>query len=105
MVSIKRAQGLALNTIIIAILVVVVLVVLILIFTGMIGGSAKTIFKAQVPPACASLGGICKAPSACTAPFHQYDGPAVKLDEQSKPVDPNAACNEQRPGFICCVAG
>ena len=57
----KRAQGLPLNTIIIAILVVVVLVVVILIFTGSIGQTTK-VLKAKNPSGTAcqtDLGGYC----------------------------------------------
>ncbi len=57
----RQAQGLPLNTIIIAILVVVVLVVIILIFTGSIGQTTK-VLKAKNPSGTAcqtDLGGYC----------------------------------------------
>jgi uncharacterized membrane protein YqiK len=52
----KKAQGLPLNTIIVAIIVIVVLVVIILIFTGQIGGINTA---AQEGQACRKAGGYC----------------------------------------------
>ncbi len=48
----KKAQGLPLNTIIVAILVLIVLVIIVLIFTGRMG-----IFRTSIED-CASKGGI-----------------------------------------------
>ena len=50
----KKAQGLSLNTIIIAALVIMVLVILILVFTGRMGS-----FSAQ-SESCQAKGGQCK---------------------------------------------
>ncbi len=58
MLSTKKAQGMSLNTVIIAIIVLVVLVVLIMIFTGYFG----KIFTPSVK-ACSTAGGECA--SAC----------------------------------------
>jgi hypothetical protein len=51
----KKAQGLSLNTIIVAIVVLIVLVVLIMIFTGYFG----TRFTPEVT-SCANSGGVCQ---------------------------------------------
>jgi hypothetical protein len=49
----KKAQGMSINTIIIAIIVLVVLVVLVMIFTGYFGGWTRNVAT------CQSQGGIC----------------------------------------------
>lgn len=51
----KKAQGLSLNTIIIAALVIMVLVILALVFTGQMGDFGKT------SKSCVSKGGECRA--------------------------------------------
>jgi hypothetical protein len=74
----KRAQGLSLNTVIIAVTVIIVLVVIIVIFTrGMAGFSGEL-------PSCASKGGYCEAD--CGA--------------NNYPVR-NTDCDET--GLLCCV--
>ncbi len=60
MFSTKKAQGLSLNTIIIAIIVLVVLVVLVMVFTGYIG----KIFTPGVQ-SCVARGGVCEASTSC----------------------------------------
>jgi len=74
----KRAQGLSLNTVIIAAIVIVVLIVLILIFTGGMSNLSNEL------PSCSSKGGYCDAD--CGA--YNY---AVR----------NTECDEQ--GLSCCV--
>ncbi|MBI2176623.1 hypothetical protein HYU40_04755 [Candidatus Woesearchaeota archaeon] len=54
MLSTKKAQGMSLNTVIIAIIVLVVLVVLVMIFTGYFG----KVFTPTVA-SCQSAGGTC----------------------------------------------
>jgi len=54
----KKAQGLSLNTIIIAALVIMVLVILILVFTGRMGSFSKS------SESCQSKGGICSSGEA-----------------------------------------
>ncbi len=56
----RRAQGLALNTIIIAILVVIVLVVILLLFTSSMSNAGKTLTKQNVQSdACSAADGYC----------------------------------------------
>src|SRR3989338_1289872 len=58
----KKAQGMSLNTVIIAIIVLVVLVVLVMIFTGYFG----KVFTPTVA-SCATAGGECKAGTTAAA--------------------------------------
>ena len=57
MYNIKKAQGLSLHTIIIAIMVLIVLVVLVLIFTGKFGDFSAGL---KLAGTCESLGGTCE---------------------------------------------
>jgi len=76
----KKAQGLSLNTIIIAALVIMVLVILALVFTGQMGsfGSSST--------NCQSKGGICTSEKDCP--------------EGKMPAMFTAKCDE---GEQCCI--
>lgn len=56
MLKSKKAQGLSLNTIVIAAIVLVVLVVIILIFTGKMGLFVESLFK-ETQKTCESHGG------------------------------------------------
>ncbi len=60
MLSNKKAQGMSLNTVIIAIIVLVVLVVLVMIFTGYFG----KVFTPGVQ-SCVARGGVCEAVASC----------------------------------------
>ncbi len=84
----RRAQGLALNTIIIAILVVVVLVVVILLFVGTMSNTGKAITQStpSVGTKCVSAGGQCVPPSLCP---YDYTG-----------QENNNDCGENT---ICCI--
>lgn len=62
MLSAKKAQGMSLNTVIIAIIVLVVLVVLVMIFTGYFG----KVFTPTVA-SCTTAGGECKPGASATA--------------------------------------
>ncbi len=74
MFSTKKAQGMSLNTVIIAIIVLVVLVVLVMIFTGYFG----KIFTPGVK-SCQSMGGECK--SACTLETKTAAGNVIPGDK------------------------
>ena len=57
----SKAQGLSLNTIIIAALVLIVLVVLVIIFSGRMGRFGKTLTEAEeTEDICIYKGGVCK---------------------------------------------
>ncbi|MCK4521465.1 MAG: hypothetical protein KAU20_02745 [Nanoarchaeota archaeon] len=57
----SKAQGLSLNTIIIAALVLIVLVVLVIIFSGRMGRFGKTLTEAEdTEDLCIYKGGVCK---------------------------------------------
>ena len=83
----RKAQGLSLNTIIIAIVVLVVLVVVIMIFTGYFGGK----FTPGIT-SCSANGGRCVASSACVDTF----GFAGRTVEKA------SGCSV---GEVCCVKG
>lgn len=77
----KKAQGLSLNTIIIAIIVLVVLVVIIMVFTGGIGGFTKGITT------CDDKGNH-KCLTSCS-------------DEPGYVLDPAFKCKTE--GNTCCI--
>jgi len=83
----KRAQGLSLNTIIIAVIVLIVLIVLILLFTGYFGAKFTPVLTD-----CISAGGECKA-SECGNDIFERKISTIVL----------ASCPEDRP--ICCKTG
>jgi len=89
----KKAQGLSLNTIIIAIVVLIVLVVLIMIFTGYFGSR----FTPEVT-SCANAGGSCEdKDSGCG--FDAFGG-------SLRPI--SGSCLKDRkpdPDKICCPRG
>jgi len=89
----RKAQGMSLNTIIIAILVLIVLVVLILLFTGnlkIFGWGTQT---------CESKGGTCVG-TGQTGCVSLVDNSAVT------PVTLGVTCNDKRKdNLICCPAG
>ena len=95
----KKAQGLSLNTIIIAIIVLIVLVVLVMIFTGYFG----KIFTPGVS-SCASSGGSCVLASAdCKDTFGNPGHYTVTKDchdVSGAPPDPTHG-----PNAVCCQRG
>jgi hypothetical protein len=77
----KKAQGMSMNTIIIAIIVLIVLVVLVMIFTGYFGGWTKGVAR------CQAGGGTCTDVSTCVSII---DDPA---NAEAKRIDaPTGAC-------------
>lgn len=64
----KKAQGLSLNTIIIAAIVLIVLVVLWAIFTGRMGGFTRGIAEAEDKECVKDLGGAIVEPENCASP-------------------------------------
>ena len=83
----KKAQGLPMNTIVIAALVLVVLVVLIMIFTGSMGN-----FTGQSQKICADYGGVCSANMQC--------------EEGYLPIGKTSDCKDRSHGSqgpYCCV--
>ena len=86
MFSTKKAQGMSLNTVIIAIIVLVVLVVLVMIFTGYFG----KIFTPGVS-SCATQGGNCDTVAKCVDSFGNPGHTIYAKDCAS----PN----------VCCVKG
>src|SRR3989338_4710530 len=87
----KKAQGLSLNTIIIAIIVLIVLVVLIMLFTGYFGSK----FTPAVT-SCENSGGICQ-PLQAGAARCGYDA-----FNEAKTV---LKANCDTAGEICCARG
>ena len=95
----KKAQGMSLNTVIIAIIVLVVLVVLVMIFTGYFG----KIFTPSVS-SCATQGGSCVASAAdCKGAFNEQEGKYV-VTKDCKNTDPTKTGNEVANG-VCCLKG
>ena len=83
----KKAQGLSLNTIIIAVIVLIVLIVLILLFTGYFG---KKFTPALTN--CQSAGGTCKlASDGCG--LDAFDDPLPRLLTASCPNDNQICCS------------
>lgn len=82
----KKAQGLPVNTIIIAIIVLVVLLVLIMIFTGYIGGWADDVST------CEARGGSCDTSGAKCVSIIDTDGPVVDYDLKLKCKDGTLRC-------------
>ncbi len=74
----KKAQGLSLNTIIIAIIVLVVLVVIVVVFTGGVGRIFPQFFDC-------SEKGVCQQ-DACTSGYTKA---------------PTFTCKQS--GYVCCV--
>src|SRR3989338_2528959 len=89
----KKAQGLSLNTIIVAIIVLIVLVVLIMIFTGYFGAR----FTPEVT-SCPNAGGVCQSKDlGCGIDAFNNKIPEVK-----------GAClagGKPDPSQICCARG
>ncbi len=81
----KKAQGLSLNTIIIAALVLIVLVVLIMIFTGRMGWFNIGLFNATTPKTCGEMGGTPTPEDQCSI-------------EQRVLVQ----VSDLEPGEVCC---
>ena len=77
----KKAQGISINTIIIAAIAIVVLILLVLIFTGRI-----RVFRTSVEDCRTSLGGECVEVGTCTGLYEVDKGPANCPD-----------------GYTCCV--
>jgi hypothetical protein len=97
----KKAQGMSINTLIIAILVLVVLVVLVLIFTGYIGGWSKGV--AQNSKTCGSQGGTCITGTDCKSIFHV----GLATGNDIKKADPNMCFDQgsQTPNTENCCPG
>ncbi len=81
----KKAQGLSLNTIIIAIMVIIVLVIIILITTGQL----QKFSSATLSNECKSQGGLCYEPKNNNCP-----------GEYMKKIDDNGFCEKYNQ--ICC---
>jgi hypothetical protein len=79
----KKAQGLSINTIIIAIIVLVVLVVLVMVFTGYFSGWTSTVGS------CETQGGDC------------VDSRAACSEMNGRTIRATCASEEE----VCCVAG
>src|SRR3989338_4796223 len=87
----RKAQGLSLNTIIIAIVVLVVLVVVIMIFTGYFGGK----FTPGVT-SCQSSGGVCQvAVAGATSPcgLDAFDNKVENINAKDC-VTPKVCCRK-----------
>jgi len=88
----KKAQGLSLNTIIVAIIVLVVLVVLIMLFTG--------VFGAKVTPtltSCEGQGGECldlDTDDKCETAFGEKGRTVTASD-----------CKKEDNNKVCCIKG
>ncbi|MBI2548357.1 hypothetical protein HYW21_03330 [Candidatus Woesearchaeota archaeon] len=80
-----KAQGLSLNTIIIAVLVLIVLIVLVLIFTGKI-----RLFSADLEN-CVSKGGQCQA-NACPSGYAKIPNSDCEKTPDGSPT-----------GNVCCI--
>jgi len=80
----KKAQGLSLNAIVIAVLALGVLVVLLLIFSGNIGGISKNLGS------CLTKGGECAKSGQCppTRPI---------------PLFVTGDCEQANPKNLCCI--
>ena len=77
----RKAQGLSLKVIILAVLAIVVLVILIMMLTG------KTKLFSKTSTECASRGGTCMSESKCDNNYIMYSG---------------TDCNENNKEY-CCV--
>ena len=84
----KKAQGMSLNTVIIAIIVLVVLVVLVMIFTGYFG----KIFTPSVS-SCGTQGGTCVLTEAACATSFGEAGKTVYAKD----------CSDKVPKEFCCL--
>ena len=97
--SSKKAQGMSLNTVIIAIIVLVVLVVLVMIFTGYFG----KIFTPSVS-SCGTQGGECElVKTDCKGAFAEQEGKYV-VTKDCKDTDPTKA-GDETPAGVCCLKG
>ena len=100
MFSTKKAQGMSLNTVIIAIIVLVVLVVLVMIFTGYFG----RIFAPGVNT-CAAQGGACSAVGDCKSSLQDQAGnPLDGKYIQTKDCKEGIAVGS-KVGDVCCLKG
>ena len=90
--NMKKAQGLSINTIIIALIALLVLVVVIAILTGNI-----KIFTGTTT-SCNSRQGVCEWPSSCTPPSHVSIG---NTDcDNIEGTDPETSEETHK---VCCV--
>jgi len=80
----KKAQGISLETIIVAIIVIVVLVILVLIFTGRMGNFVNT------SNACTVRGGNCVSGTVCG-------------DNQREVVGGICSKKDGEPAQVCCI--
>jgi hypothetical protein len=98
----KKAQGMSINTIIIAILVLIVLVVLVMVFSGYFGGWTRNVAS------CQSQGGSCAGDSSMTRSAYtcQYSGAS---DKQSGVVTAlTGRCDVNKvydQDLVCCPPG
>ncbi|MFH1181926.1 MAG: hypothetical protein V1702_03125 [Candidatus Woesearchaeota archaeon] len=95
----KKAQGMSVNVIIIAIIVLAVLIVLIMIFTGYIGGWAKSVST------CQTKGGTCTDETQCVSMVADpADATATRYPAASgQCFDSNGNPDTNNPN--CCSAG
>ena len=99
--SYKKAQGLSLNTIIIAIIVLVVLVVLVMIFTGYFG----RVFTPSVS-SCSTQGGTCvKEKTNCVGAFDGQEGKYVITKDCKDTDQKDEAGVIENPNGVCCLQG
>ncbi len=96
----KKAQGISINTVIIAAIALIVLVVLIAVFTGRIGLFGQGLDNAVQGQYCENS----KAPSE-TPDSAKMDGQwtAGACDPDYKPVYGNFVDAKDNPGKTCCV--
>lgn len=99
----KKAQGISINTIIIAAIALIVLVVIVMIFTGRIGQFGKAVAS------CGARGGVCLAnDNACRDALesgYKYlskDGKIITFAQTTQPDDrgSNVGCSGTQ---VCCI--
>ena len=93
----KRAQGISINTIIIAALALIVLVVLIAIFTGRMGIWGNELGIAQKGAACPGT----MRQGSCEDTEEQFVGNLLQCDKNQVSNPDSNKC--WAPGWTCCV--
>jgi hypothetical protein len=89
----RKAQGLSLNTIIVAIIVLIVLVVIIMLFTGYFGSK----FTPGVT-SCTAQGGNCVDRGSCSTAF----------GDPGRTIERTSDCNPEgipESAQVCCISG
>lgn len=94
----KKAQGISINTIIIAAIALIVLVVLIAIFTGRMGIFGKDLSDAQKGQLCKGDMGMVQG-NSCAADKEQVYSNFEQCGEKDDPV--SKGC--MKPGYVCCT--